>query len=67
MSTDIKSMLQTIRDKQFFDVTITLDGPLEFKGVIPFDMTIVDDVATFKVLASTYDEAADKVHRFIGQ
>lgn len=67
MSTDIKSMLQNIRDKQFFEVVVTLDGPIEFRGVIPFDMTIVDDVATFKVLASTYEEAADKVHRFIGQ
>lgn len=67
MSTDVKSMLQTIRDKQFFDVTITLDGPLEFKGVVPFDISIVDNVATFKVLASTYEEATERVHNYMNQ
>lgn len=67
MSNDIKSILQNIRDKQFFNVEVELDGPVQFRGVIPFDMTIVGDVATFKVLASSFDEAVQQVDRFLGQ
>jgi hypothetical protein len=52
---------------QYFDVVVELSEPLEFKGVIPFDLTIADGVATFKVLASDLGEARQKVHEFLDE
>lgn len=67
MSTDIKDLLNSISKMEYYEITVELYEPLEFRGVIPFDMTIVGDIATFKVLASSYEEANHKVQTFLGQ
>lgn len=48
-----------------FTVTTICSGPLQFDGVIPFNLTIVDNVVTAKVLAVTFDEAAEILHNFL--
>lgn len=67
MSIDVKQLLSGIGQMQYFDVVVELSEPLEFKGVIPFDLTIADGVATFKVLASDLGEARQKVHEFLDE
>lgn len=48
-----------------FTVTTEQPGELRFNGVVPFDMSIVDGVLTAKVLAVTFDEAAEILHNFL--
>lgn len=48
-----------------FTVTTRCLGTLKFNGVIPFDLTIIDNVVTAKVLAVTFDEAAGILHNFL--
>jgi hypothetical protein len=64
MST-IKEMMNRIKGLSYHEVTIALSAPLQFNGVVPFDTTIKDDLATFRVLAETYDEAECKVWDYI--
>lgn len=67
MSIDVKQLLNGIGQMQYFDVVVELSEPLEFKGVIPFDLTIADGIATFKVLASDLGEARQKVQEFLDE
>ena len=48
-----------------FTVTTKCIGTLQFNGVIPFDLTIKDNVVTAKVLAVTFDEAVATLHNFL--
>lgn len=48
-----------------FTVTTICSGPLHFNGSIPFNLTIIDNVITAKVLAMTFDEAAEILHNFL--
>ena len=63
----IKSILDKIIEMKYFDVIIDLEEPLGFNGVIPFDVFIDNDVATFKVLAQSYEDAEQKVFKFLWQ
>lgn len=65
MPIDVKQLLENIGLMDYYEVVVELDGPMEFKGVVPFDMTIADGVATFKVLASSYDEAVQRVDQYM--
>ena len=64
MST-IKEMMNRIKSLSYHEVTIALSSPLQFNGVVPFDTKIEGDLATFSVLAETYDEAECKVWDYI--
>jgi hypothetical protein len=61
----IKEIMNRIKELSYHDVTIALSAPLKFNGVIPFDTKINGDLATFTVLAETYDEAECKVWDYI--
>jgi hypothetical protein len=63
--TTIQEMMNRIKGLSYHEVTIALSAPLQFNGVVPFDTTIKDDLATFRVLAETYDEAECKVWDYI--
>jgi hypothetical protein len=57
-SVDIANALITrVRNLQEFEVRRHISGPLFFNGVVPFDITINEDCAWFKVLAISQDEA----------
>jgi hypothetical protein len=62
---DVKDIIDRVKDMQYFTVSLDLDEPLNFNGVVPFDTMIVDNIATFKVLASSYEEAENKVFTFL--
>lgn len=62
---DVTSLINNIRDSQYFEVIIELEEPLQFNGVVPFDVLIIDNTATFKVLASTQEDAENKVYHWL--
>lgn len=61
----IKDLMNRIKGLSYHDVTIELYEPLNFNGVVPFDVKIQGDLATFTVLAETYAEAECKVWDYI--
>jgi hypothetical protein len=61
----IKSILDKIKEMVYFDIVIDLEEPLHFNGVLPFDVFINDNVATFRVLAHSHEEAEHKVFKFL--
>lgn len=64
--TDVTSYLDKVKNMEYFTVKKQLTEPLPFNGVIPFDIKINKaGVASFKVLASTKEEALRKVEEWI--
>jgi hypothetical protein len=63
---EIKQLLDNIKGMDYFTVTIQLNAPLQFNGVVPFDMSInKDHLAKFKVLARNKDDAMTKVMEYL--
>lgn len=56
------------RAKNLHEFTITTEVPEDFRfnGVVPFDMSIVDNQIEAKVWAVDFDEAAKKLDNFLG-
>ena len=62
---DILTVLDRIKALQEFEVKTTLPEDFRFKGRVPFDMVIVGDEVTIKVLALTLEEAMMRVDSFL--
>ena len=63
---DIKEMLDNIKGMDYFTVTIQLNEPIRFNGIVPFDISVnKDHLAKFKVLASNKDDAMTKVMEYL--
>ena len=56
------------RAKNLHEFTVTTEVPdnFRFNGVVPFDMSIVDNQIKAKVWAVDFDEAAKKLDNFLG-
>ena len=65
MISEINKLLNNIKNSQYFNVTLDLYQPIPFNGVVPFDIKIKGDIATFKVLAEDYDQAERKVFDYL--
>ena len=65
MKVDVTKILDKIKNLEYYDVTIELYQPIPFNGVVPFDINIKGDIATFKVLAEDYVQAEEKVMDFL--
>ena len=65
MKSEINKLLNNIKNSQYFNVTLDLYQPIPFNGVVPFDIKIKGDIATFKVLAEDYDQAERKVFDYL--
>ena len=65
MRSEINKLLNNIKNFQYFNVTLDLYQPIPFNGVVPFDIKIKGDIATFKVLAEDYDQAERKVFDYL--
>jgi len=61
----IEDLVKRWKTLEYYDIIVELFEPSQFKGVIPFDIRIQGDVATFKVLAESYLEAELKVQEFL--
>ncbi len=55
------------RAKQLNEFTITTDVPEDFRfnGLIPFDMTIQDNIITAKVWGIDFDEAVNRFNEYM--
>jgi len=65
MKSEINNLINKIKNSQYFNVTLDLYQPIPFNGVVPFDIKIKGDIATFKVLAEDYDQAEQKVFEYL--
>jgi len=57
--------MDRIKALQEFEVKTILPEDFRFKGKVPFDLQIVGDEATIKVLALTLEEAMMRVDLFL--
>ena len=65
MTTDIKGILNRIKNLKEFEVVIDMPDEFFFNGTIPFDIKMDrNQVATVIVLAETQQEADNKVAEF---
>jgi len=65
MKSEINNLINKIKNSQYFNVTLDLYQPIPFNGVVPFDIKIKGDIATFKVLAEDYNQAEQKVFDYL--
>lgn len=67
MTTDIKALMNRIKNLKEFEVVIDIPDEFMFNGTMPFDMVIDrDQSARVLVLAETQEEANEKVNNFFG-
>ena len=63
---DVTTLLDKVKNMEYFTVKKQLTEPLPFNGVIPFDIKINKaGVASFKVLATSKEDALRKVEEWI--
>ena len=61
----MKEVLDRIKNMQYFTVEVELEGPVEFDGVVPYDMTIMDNIATVTVLAESKQDAYNRAFEYL--
>ena len=65
MTTDIKQVMNRLKNLKEFEVVIDIPDEFYFNGTIPFDMVIErDQSARVLVIAESQQEAEQKVSQF---
>jgi hypothetical protein len=59
------ALINRAKNLQEFEVYSRIDSPIYFDGAVPFDIKINDNLATFKVLAISKEEAKQKVDQWL--
>lgn len=59
------ALISRAKNLQEFSVEVELTEPLRMNGVIPFDISIKDDMLTARVYAVNFDEAVAMVHNYL--
>ena len=59
------ALINRAKNLQEFTVEVELTEPLRMNGVIPFDISIKDEVLTARVYAMDFDEAVNIVSTYI--
>ena len=62
---DIKSIINRIKQLTYYEVAVELYEPIQFNGTIPFDLEISGNMVVAQVLAESYDEAERKLLTFL--
>lgn len=65
MKVDVTKILNRIKHLEYYEVTLELYEPIPFNGIVPFDIKIKGDMATFRVLAEDYSQAESMVMDFL--
>ena len=65
MSTDMTQLFNRIKNLKKFTVEIDVPEQMLFDGKFPFDTTIVEGRAYFKVYAASQAEADSQVSKFL--
>jgi hypothetical protein len=64
MATTILSQLNRLRE---FDIEVDIPEGCSFPGIIPFNATINENKGKFKVLATSFTEAEQKIKDYIAK
>jgi hypothetical protein len=59
------ALIHRAKNLQEYAVELELTEPLRLNGVIPFDISIKDDILTARVYAMDFDEAVNIVSTYI--
>jgi len=59
------NLIDRARKLRKFEVRRILEGTIAFNGIVPFDISIKDDCAWFKVLAISQKEAEETVDKWL--
>ena len=62
---DIKSIINRIKQLTYYEVVVELYEPIQFNGTIPFDLEISGNIVVAQVLADSYHEAEQKLLTFL--
>ena len=62
---DIKNIINRIKQLTYYEVAVELYEPIQFNGTIPFDLEISGNIVVAQVLAESYDEAERKLLTFL--
>jgi len=65
--TQVKDIIDRIKNLQEFSVTTDLPETFEFRGAVPYDTVINGDKITLKIHAVTLEEATDKAMKYLGE
>jgi hypothetical protein len=65
--TQVKDIIDRIKNLQEFSVTTDLPETFEFRGAVPYDTVITGDKITLKIHAVTLEEATDKAMKYLGE
>lgn len=62
---DVKSIINRIKQLTYHEVVVELYEPIQFNGTIPFDLEITGNVVVAQVLADSYEQAEQKLLTFL--
>jgi len=62
---DIKMLMNRIKQLSYYEVAVELYEPIQFNGTIPFDLEISGNMVVAQVLAESYEEAEQKLLTFL--
>ena len=60
-----QALIHRAKNLQEYAVELELTEPLRLNGVIPFDISIKDEILTARVYAMNFDEAVNIVSTYI--
>jgi len=63
--TDVKLLMNRIKQLTYHEVAVELYEPVQFNGTIPFDLEITGNMVVAQVLANSYEEAEQKLLTFL--
>ena len=65
MTQTISEIMNRIKNLSEFQIETELPDGFQFHGTVPYDITITDNKATFKVYALNTEEAVEKVNQYL--
>ena len=65
ISNVVDALINRAKQLTEFEIYSYVDGPIQFDGVVPFNISINKNVATFKVFALSKEEAKHQVDEWL--
>ena len=63
--TEVINILNKIKYSKFYEIDVSMEAPFKMRRNVPFEVLINDGVARFRVLASSYLEAHNRVFDYL--
>jgi len=65
MAQTIEEIINRIKNLDEFEIETVLPDGFQFHGTVPYDITIKENKAIFKVYALNTEEAVEKVNQYL--